>query len=847
MSAGWIRVMKLFPGSWDEEIEFELIPPTITPPSYKVLSYVWGSRNNKRPIILWDSWTGRRSVVYVTVNLDHALRRIRRADSHLILWVDAICINQTNVAERSIQVRFMREIFANSEEVVVYLGEPRKMDEGSLVSPPSVLYLDDRDSQHMISFKEWLGCEVAGRKGGQDTDYGLDVFCLVRILAESRDRLSDKFWDQLNQDSVYQRNLFEALRAFMRCKWWSRVWTVQEIIVPREVTVYYGGAVAPWRMFVAAASFCRQGCCSSLRHEYRCVVDNYSHRILEVEKRRERWRRNERSDLLSVLRQFGDRQATEPQDRIYALLGLSNEESRIMPDYSLSISEVFQNTVLHIIHRTQSLDVFLGDVGRKADQAFPSWVPDWSTAAQDDVELLTMDDTGAESCQWCRTLRTKYAHHFDLVRFVKSSSLWRLRPTNMPTIDGAFDWLCTVHGGHSDVFSEDFGVISMPGLYVDMVIFVADPMFSTDARSSTLKSWATMAAEQFADRQHQPQNEELGDVFCRTLCADTIGVDDRSRRLSIEDIDAVTAWLMDQPHLRETLYKHHICRRRSSASDTPSIYCACPRPGPRQRPTGEEDERTDVSPAKDCIDEAVRVATHKRRFFITREGYIGLGPTRMQVDDLVYVVPGSKTPLILRNAGSGTVDRQHEIRGRNGLELVGDCYTHGIMDGEAAQRRRLDLSWRLQQIAVREKWRDWTNSESAMAPMTAKATAELHGKQPDIEASHCGSEKLEVLRREVERRLCDAQDSLQAATDEWLKSLTWESCLLSRSRENITTHERREKSWRARQNGYWERRKRRQRTKAGGETLGELGLEGLGEGLPSWSPRYRVEGYIYLV
>ncbi len=69
------------------------------------------------------------------------------------------------------------------------------------------------------------------------------------------------------------------------------------------------------------------------------------------------------------------------------------------------------------------------------------------------------------------------------------------------------------------------------------------------------------------------------------------------------------------------------------------------------------------------------IATLGRRLFATNRGYIGLGPDGMQKGDHVYVLSGGKVPYILRPV-SGPRPRT--------FELVGDCYLHGIMDGEAA-------------------------------------------------------------------------------------------------------------------------------------------------------------------
>lgn len=65
-------------------------------------------------------------------------------------------------------------------------------------------------------------------------------------------------------------------------------------------------------------------------------------------------------------------------------------------------------------------------------------------------------------------------------------------------------------------------------------------------------------------------------------------------------------------------------------------------------------------------------ATRNRRFFVTEEGHMGLGPRLTKPGDLVCVLLGSQVPFILRAVGDWDV-------------LVGECYCHGVMEGEAVR------------------------------------------------------------------------------------------------------------------------------------------------------------------
>lgn len=72
-------------------------------PIYTALSYTWGDPTCTKPIVI------EGSVVHVTQTLETALRHLQH-DS-VPLWIDAICIDQTNVVEKGEQVHMMREIY----------------------------------------------------------------------------------------------------------------------------------------------------------------------------------------------------------------------------------------------------------------------------------------------------------------------------------------------------------------------------------------------------------------------------------------------------------------------------------------------------------------------------------------------------------------------------------------------------------------------------------------------------------------------------------------------------------------------------------------------------------------
>lgn len=83
---------------------------------YTALSYTWGDPIATTPIFVNGVET------QVTLNLEAALRHIRQITDSITLWVDALCINQEDLAEKNHQVEMMRDIFSGAELVIAWLG-----------------------------------------------------------------------------------------------------------------------------------------------------------------------------------------------------------------------------------------------------------------------------------------------------------------------------------------------------------------------------------------------------------------------------------------------------------------------------------------------------------------------------------------------------------------------------------------------------------------------------------------------------------------------------------------------------------------------------------------------------
>ncbi|KAF2093351.1 HET-domain-containing protein, partial [Rhizodiscina lignyota] len=112
-----IRLLRIHPSHPLRGIETSLeCASFLERPQYRALSYTWGDSKRTKPITV----NGKKMLI--TENLWKALFHIRDRQQAQTLWVDAICIDQSNDEEKSVQVPLMSFIYSRAKEVLVWLG-----------------------------------------------------------------------------------------------------------------------------------------------------------------------------------------------------------------------------------------------------------------------------------------------------------------------------------------------------------------------------------------------------------------------------------------------------------------------------------------------------------------------------------------------------------------------------------------------------------------------------------------------------------------------------------------------------------------------------------------------------
>ncbi|CCF35352.1 heterokaryon incompatibility protein [Colletotrichum higginsianum] len=395
-----VRLLRLHPGEWLEDLEATLYV-TDRSREYVALSYAWGSTRTSNQIIV------NGKVHSITFNLDRALRAVRRRTEPVTLWVDSICINQHDAAEKSKQVGLMHDIFGWATEVIAYIGDgldrsrkdyPRRFEK--LGQHPPVHFTGTRRDEALAY--QYLADNWTKLPAGSASENDEIVSLFSFLVAFSFESMNDSFVDEhfaslTTHHSTEERKIqlmAERIRLFAVSDWWNRMWIIQEACVARNLTIAYGRVTMPFTFIVDATENFLQ--LSSLRSkELNQVMTHLADKVNAIDVIRFRGTFGSMtfvsttSPLLWLLRRFRSRRSSEPRDKIFALLRLAKDLKKerifqhsdvyIQANYDLDVSALFTSVAHEIILQTGLVWMTTFDLVAKSRKDVPSWVPDWSS------------------------------------------------------------------------------------------------------------------------------------------------------------------------------------------------------------------------------------------------------------------------------------------------------------------------------------------------------------------------------------------------------------------------------------------------------------------------------------
>lgn len=171
----------------------------------------------------------------VAASLELALRYLRFEKRPRTLWVDGLCINQADEAEKNLQIVRMDSIYANASQVVVWLGGYHGItDTGACQALPS------QDGRYCVHRRQ---IESA--------------FYFIRTVSGWR-LLVPYYWRRSKK--THREQGLPGLRDMSRRGWWKRLWVVQEVaLATGRVQIQCGHNMCEYGNF-------RSGHITAIRH-----------------------------------------------------------------------------------------------------------------------------------------------------------------------------------------------------------------------------------------------------------------------------------------------------------------------------------------------------------------------------------------------------------------------------------------------------------------------------------------------------------------------------------------------------------------------------------------------------
>ncbi|GAW19074.1 hypothetical protein ANO14919_085580 [Xylariales sp. No.14919] len=392
-----IRVIRISPGTRESSIRCKLEKLDLNDGgAYDALSYVWG-KDDKEKLIWVDD-----QPFLITPHLYEILTNLRSPTIDKVIWIDAICINQTDNDERTHQVGLMQRIYPQAKSTIIWLGGQAADDELKSFQESSLF-----ENPHNVLWP--LPTELVGST--------LDQYDLLAILEAVRTQnIGSDDWCEMKY--ITYLILVHCVNAILSCDWWERMWTIQEAVLPTTAPTFrFRGNSFSFDDLAAAMDFAtatrpnekpqyfdqpdtvQARVTKFLRHAipYQVLLFNKLNQPLVSYLRGTTRRRSDKPDpelFPYLLRLTGRHRSSDPRDKIFALESLVARHLGlpfIHTDYNDTNERVFGRVTA--MYYNQSPDLYItsqhglyveSQMAKTKAPTCPSWVLDFTYS---DAEL----------------------------------------------------------------------------------------------------------------------------------------------------------------------------------------------------------------------------------------------------------------------------------------------------------------------------------------------------------------------------------------------------------------------------------------------------------------------------
>ncbi|KAM7193305.1 Heterokaryon incompatibility protein (HET) domain containing protein [Rhypophila sp. PSN 637] len=394
LSKTHIRLIRL--NDFEKEKSFTLTVHDLASPStlprFTALSYTWGypylnQSSTTDSDSKWNEPTdpfGCNGCTFlVRPNLSNAIAMLDLAEGQReeMVWIDAICIDQSNIAEREDQVIIMGEIFERAEGILAWLGTSDEFTDDAL-----------KVIQNLAKVGKVCIGEEEMELERQKYDW-----------VTAADLLEPEACEKLGIEFISLKE-WRAWFGFVSRPYFRRAWIVQEVLKARKLDMVIHDNIITWHHFSKAVHFLEQVRAwrgSQIINEVIADIFNPGTKagnsldtwtlvssLIRIGARRQvalvvgGTRSQDRAGLDVLLKDHRDTKATDPRDKVYALLGLTSDPlGDLKVDYESPVEVIYTRTARHLCRLHEDLRIFgHRELNRhRKNNHLPSWVPEFSS------------------------------------------------------------------------------------------------------------------------------------------------------------------------------------------------------------------------------------------------------------------------------------------------------------------------------------------------------------------------------------------------------------------------------------------------------------------------------------
>lgn len=633
VKAGDIRVLTVRQGVYGDTIVGTLTSRPLQTHSsshvetlpYEALSYHWGAGEYSCKIKI-HAPDGDPAEFRIKPNLYAALNHLRFPDRSRRLWIDAICINQDDDDEKNAQVSLMADVYSKAQSVCVWLGEASPDSNLALNFISRIVNLDDFD----------------------------------RLVA---DRRTPQEW--------------AALVSLMTRPWFSRRWVIQEIALAARATLYCGDTYVDWSDFADAVSLFEA--IGSESHISRSIMmselfDHTPNFFSEikflgathlVDATSNLFRKSMNGQVLerllsleALVSGLSTFQASRPHDVIYAVLNLakgmrtstatSNKDTLVETQ-----SQVTTEPTIQTLHE-QKLKMLA--------------IRRFKQAVEENRFVIDYKKPFFDVCKEFLRYTIKSHGSLDIMcrPWVPEDGIAEADRPSWLLTTSKMAWGMRPDGTYSRANADT--LVGPPGL--------AKRNYNASGSFKVTNSWKFEEGPNF--RSMYVEGFVVDSIKQKkTFAADGIILN--------EWLSAVgwTDWSALPP---DEFWRTLVADRGPNGVNPPTFYLrACKAALNQSVKGGHINTSTLIHNGKSTIVakflRRVQEVIWMKRLIITEHNFLGLAPEMSKKRDLICILYGCSVPVALRRMVDPVTNKEY-------FTFIGECYVHGIMNGESFELAR---------------------------------------------------------------------------------------------------------------------------------------------------------------